>query len=167
MEQFVRVARIAQFYEGTNGIQAMDLVGRKLSSNNGVAMAALIADIRDTVRAARSANDPRLVSVADRLDAAAAELEAATAWMLDAMKTNRWRGLSGATAYLRLAGDVAGGHYLASGAVAETDAAARERAIALARFYAEDTLSQASGRAAAVSAVADALMEGAAAILRD
>jgi hypothetical protein len=62
---------------------------------------------------------------------------------------------------------VAGGHYLASGAVAETDAAARERAIALARFYAEDTLSQAAGRAAAVSAVADALADGAAAILRD
>jgi alkylation response protein AidB-like acyl-CoA dehydrogenase len=167
VEQFVRDSRIAMIYEGTNGIQAMDLVGRKLSANNGVAMAALIADIRATVRAARSANDPRLVSVADRLDAAAAELETATAWMLDAMKTNRTRGLSGATAYLRLAGDVAGGHYLAAGAVAETDGPARERAIALARFYAEDTLSQATGRAAAVSAVADALADGAAAILRD
>jgi alkylation response protein AidB-like acyl-CoA dehydrogenase len=165
--QFYVDARITPIYEGTNGIQAIDLVGRKLSANNGVAMAALIADIRDTVRAARNANDPRLVSIADRLEAATQELETTTRWMLDAMKTDRARGLSGASAYLRLAGDVAGGYYLAMGAAAESDGPSRERAIALARFHAEDTLSQAGGRAASVISVADALAEGAAAILRE
>jgi hypothetical protein len=165
--QFYVDARITPIYEGTNGIQAIDLVGRKLSANNGVAMAALIADIRDTVRAARNTNDPRLVSIADRLEAATQELETTTRWMLDAMKTDRARGLSGASAYLRLAGDVAGGYYLAMGAAAESEGPSRERAIALARFHAEDTLSQAGGRAASVISVADALAEGAAAILRE
>ena len=163
--QFYVDARITPIYEGANGIQAIDLVGRKLALNNGAAMAALIAAIRTTVRVARNANDPRFVSIADRLQAATLELETATHWMLDAMKTNRARGLSGATAYLRLAGDVAGGYYLTMAAAAESEGPMRERAIALARFYADDLLSQANGRVASIVSVADALADGAAAIL--
>lgn len=147
-------ARITPIYEGTNGIQAIDLVGRKLSMNNGAAMAAMLADIRTTAREARATNEPKLVGIADRLDAAAGALDEATQWMIATMKSARETALSGATAYLRLAGDVVGGHYLTQSAIAD-----RGQPLALARFYAEDTLSRAPGSVAAVTSAAEALRD--------
>ena len=99
--QFYLDARITPIYEGTNGIQAIDLVGRKLSMDGGAAMAAMLADIRTTAREARATNQPKFVAIADRLEAGAGALEEATQWMLAAMKSARETGLSGATAYLR------------------------------------------------------------------
>jgi alkylation response protein AidB-like acyl-CoA dehydrogenase len=66
--QHLRDARIAPIYEGTNGIQAADLVGRKLGLDGGLAFDGLIADVRDETR------DPRLVALADAVDVAAATL---------------------------------------------------------------------------------------------
>ena len=157
--QFYLDARITPIYEGTNGIQAIDLVGRKLSMNNGAAMAAMLADIRSTAREARATNEPKLVSVADRLDAAAGALDEATQWMIAAMKSARETALSGATAYLRLAGDVAGGHYLTQSAIAD-----RGQPLALARFYAEDTLSRAPGSVAAITSAAETLQDATSAL---
>src|SRR5262249_32171821 len=149
--------------EGTNGIQAMDLVGRKLSGNNGVAIAAMLDDIRATAREARATNDPGFVAIADRLDPAAGALDEATKWMLANMKSARETALSGATNYLRLAGDVVGGHYLAQTALAErgTGGPDFERAFAIARFYAEDTLSRAPGAVPAITAGSQSLQENA------
>jgi alkylation response protein AidB-like acyl-CoA dehydrogenase len=159
-------ARIAPIYEGTNGIQAIDLVGRKLSGDGGTAMAALIAEARGHAYAARNTNDPRLVAASARLDGAAEALESATTWMLETMRDDRETALGGATRYLRLAGDVAGGALLVAGAIGampgEDDPAGLERARALARFFAEDTLSQAQGRLAAITDASAALREDAA-----
>jgi hypothetical protein len=155
--QFYLDARITPIYEGTNGIQAMDLVGRKLSGDGGAAMSALIAEVRDTARDARATNQPKFVAISDRLETASAALETATGWMLAAMKTKRETGLSGATAYLRLAGDVAGAHLLTRAALDEPAGREGERAMAVAHFFADDTLPHAPGLAAAVSAGAESL----------
>jgi alkylation response protein AidB-like acyl-CoA dehydrogenase len=163
--QFYLDARITPIYEGTNGIQAIDLVGRKLASNNGVAMAALVADVRATAREARATNDPKFVGVAERLEGAAAALEEATRWMLGAMESARETALSGATAYLRLAGDTAGGTFLARSALGARGEADAAQALALARFFAEDTLSKAPGSVASITSASEALRETAASLL--
>ena len=73
------------------------------------------------------------------------------------MKANRETGLSGATAYLRLAGDVVGAHLLTRAALGEPAGREADRAIAAAHFFADDTLPHAPGLAAAVSAGAESL----------
>jgi 3-(methylthio)propanoyl-CoA dehydrogenase len=156
--QYYLDARITPIYEGTNGIQAMDLIGRKLSINDGAAMTAMLADIRTTAREARTTNDPALVHIAARLDDAAQALEDATQWMLGTMKSDRQTALAGATAYLRLAGDVVGGHFLTHGILAAA-APDRERALALARFFAEDTLASAPGRVATITTASGIVSE--------
>ncbi len=151
--QLYRDARIAPIYEGTNGIQAIDLAGRKVARDEGAAMGAMIADIGETVREARATNDPQLVQVAERLEDAAGALGSATDWLVEAMGTDRQTALASASAYLELAGDVIGGHFLARGAVASRDSDARQRArmTALAGFFAETALAEAPGRVAGIT----------------
>jgi alkylation response protein AidB-like acyl-CoA dehydrogenase len=157
--QFYLDARITPIYEGTNGIQAIDLVGRKLASNNGVAMAALIKEVRATAREARATNDPKFVGIADRLEGAAGALEEATQWMLAAMKSARETALSGATSYLRLAGDTAGGTYLARSALDARESPDAAHALALASFFAEDILSKTPGSVASITSASEALRD--------
>ncbi|MEM1390501.1 MAG: acyl-CoA dehydrogenase [Pseudomonadota bacterium] len=151
--QLYRDARIAPIYEGTNGIQAIDLTGRKLAMADGEAMTAMIADIQESVRDARATNDPQLVTIAERLEAANSALSQATDWMKRAMQEDRDTALAGATAYLALAGDVIGGHFLAKSAVAarDEDGSTRARMTALAGFFAETTLASAPGSVAGIT----------------
>ena len=151
--QLYRDARIAPIYEGTNGIQAIDLVGRKLSMAGGRAMADMIEEVRETAQSARETNDPQLVQIADRLATASDALSEATTWMAEAMKTDREQGLSGATAYLELAGDVIGGHFLARGALAarKDHPSLRGRMTALAGFFAETSLAEAPGKVSGIT----------------
>ena len=144
--QLYKDARIAPIYEGTNGIQAMDLVGRKLSMGDGIAMRAMLEDVAATAREARDTNNPEFVAIADHLDAGAAALEEATGWMIEAMKDNRSVALGGATPYLALAGDVMGGHYLTRGALSVRGDDAHTHMIALAAFFAETDLAEAPAR---------------------
>lgn len=150
--QLYRDARIAPIYEGTNGIQAIDLVGRKLSMADGRAMDDMLADIGDTVRSARSTNDPGLVQIAERLEEGRAALAEATVLIKAAMQSDREKALAGATAYLELAGDVIGGHYLTRGAVEarQEDSRTRAKMTALAGFFAETSLAEAPGRVAGI-----------------
>ncbi|MDP3494558.1 MAG: acyl-CoA dehydrogenase [Hyphomonadaceae bacterium] len=154
-------ARILPIYEGTNGIQSIDLVGRKLSMDGGAAMKAMLVDIRQTARDARGTNQPKFVAIADRLMVATDALEEATEWMITAMEATRETALSGATAYLHLAGDVAGGHYLTRAALAEHGKQDREtsRSLALASFFAEDTLARAPSSVARITTASQALRE--------
>lgn len=99
--QFYRDARIAPIYEGTNGIQAIDLYGRKLLGDRGEAMRVLIAEARHTA----GSHHPKLL-------AAVEALEEATAYMLSASREDA---LAGAYAYLQLAGEVVGGMLLIQG----------------------------------------------------
>lgn len=160
--QLYRDARIAPIYEGTNGIQAIDLAGRKLAMKDGAAMQNMLEDIQVTIRQARETNDPQLGQIADRLSSACETLRDCTDWMRQTMTEDRETGLASATAYLRLAGDVIGGHFLALSALRgrRVGGIRRARTLALAGFYAETLLAEAPGRAAGIK-------EGGAAVLRD
>lgn len=148
--QHYRDARIAPIYEGTNGIQAIDLVGRKLSLGEGQAVADLMDDIRDTIEDLKGSD---LKGVGLRLEAALDSAASATAWLIERRAKAMPDALSGATAYLKLLGDVVGGWMLAKGALAaagEADAAWAESKRALARVFAESVLAQVPGAAAGV-----------------
>ena len=148
--QHYRDARIAPIYEGTNGIQAIDLVGRKLMLGEGQAVADLMDDIRDTIEDLKGSD---LKAVGLRLEAALDAAAGATAWLVERRAKAMPDALSGATAYLKLLGDVVGGWMLAKGALAaagETDAAWAESKRALARVFAEAVLAQVPGAAAGV-----------------
>ncbi len=148
--QHYRDARITPIYEGTNGIQAIDLVSRKLVMDRGHAMRELIEDIRENAETMALSSNPQLPGLARRLSDGADALERACAWMLSEDRANEDR-LAGATPFLTLAGDVIGGHYLCVGAVSaqrrlkdeEGDAAFLQSKIDLARYYAETVLAAA------------------------
>ncbi|BDA83073.1 acyl-CoA dehydrogenase [Aureimonas sp. SA4125] len=138
--QLLRDARIAPIYEGTNGIQAIDLVLRKLPLGGGTAMARYVAELSDVVDAVRGANHPGFGRTAEALAAALADLGAATDFLLQSLADKDTEtALAGATPYLRLAGLAAGAVYLAKGALADP---AREDRMALARFMAENLLGE-------------------------
>jgi alkylation response protein AidB-like acyl-CoA dehydrogenase len=108
MEQFVRDARIAQIYEGTNGIQAMDLVGRKLGMNGGRGTQAYLALLNGALADAKG--DDRLAEIVAPLEKAIGDLQAATMWLLQNGMAKPDNAGAGATAYLHLMGIVALGH---------------------------------------------------------
>ena len=149
--QHYRDARIAPIYEGTNGIQAMDLVGRKLRLNNGETLRALCAEMALTAEVLTQ--DAELIVVGRRLAAGVAALERAADTVLAADNVTA---LAIATPFLRLAGDVIGGWVLGRHALAAAgsdDPWMRAKG-ALARLYAGQVLSLAPG-------LADGLAEGA------
>ena len=153
--QFLRDARILTIYEGTNGIQAMDLVGRKLPLGNGEVVRAYIGEMRETAEMCRQSNHPVLTQVAGELGDAIDALETATDWLLDRSKSNPMDTLAGATPYLRLFGLAAGGHYLAKGALAATqgealDPAFVNRKLSSIRFFGANMLTACGGLAASV-----------------
>lgn len=155
--QYYLDARITPIYEGTNGIQAIDLAGRKLSMDGGASMKAMIDEIRENARDLAGVNTPGFLHLSQSLDQAADALDSATDYMLAEMRTNRNKGLAAATAYLRLAGDVIGGHFLARSAYLAREAADREAALILASYFAGETLARAPGAARALSEGAEAV----------
>ena len=151
--QHMRDARILAIYEGTNGIQAIDLVTRKLPLNAGGTMRAQIASMRRVAEGVLKDGDPAFGHMAARLRAGIESLDRATSFQLKALASNRPDdALAGATPYLRLFGLAQGGACLAMSALAssaalkagETDPAHAAR-IALARFFAENLLTAAGG----------------------
>jgi len=134
--QFLRDARILPIYEGTNGIQAIDLVSRKLPLGNGDVARGFIAEMRETAKEARSSNDKVLTGIGAALDDALDTLDKATDYMLANLKSAPNDCLAGASPYLRLFGTAAGGHYLASAALNGGNAAR----LSLAQFYAANIL---------------------------
>ncbi|MDR3512529.1 MAG: acyl-CoA dehydrogenase [Caulobacteraceae bacterium] len=169
--QHYRDARIAPIYEGANGIQAIDLAGRKLAMQDGAGIKALVQDMRATADTLLSNDNPYATGVGQRLDFALDALEGATAWMSEHHGTPA--ALAGATAYLKLAGEVIGGWLLAKGALsamAREDQACEDQdwakgRLALASCYADTVLAQAPGQVAGVTAGADALEAVTAAVL--
>ncbi len=164
--QHMRDARIAAIYEGTNGIQAMDLVGRKLQGDGGAAIKAYIQDIREEATIARAGKRDTLKIIGARLLEAAEALGRSTDWLLGAAKAGDQESvLAGATPYLRQFGNVAGGYYLTRGAIAAALAANEPGAdkayltgrIAIARFYADNFLTEATGLTTAVTTGAESL----------
>lgn len=149
--QLYRDARILPIYEGTNGIQAIDLVTRKLPLGNGAVARAFIAEMKETVDAARASNRADLLAIGASLDESIAVLDKATDYMLANLASAPDDCLAGASPYLRLFGTVAGGHFLARVALAalksthDDDGIFSGARVATARFYAENILPAARG----------------------
>ena len=154
--QHYRDARIAAIYEGTNGIQAIDLVTRKIPMDGGKTVAAYLDELRATVSAVKASNAPAFGETAGRLGEAVDSLERATRWLLAQKSSDA--GLAGATPYLKLFGQAAGGCMLAEQALAalraSSDGAAR---VALTRFFAENIVVQAAGLERSVTEGADSI----------
>ncbi|SOE17699.1 hypothetical protein SAMN05877838_2602 [Hoeflea halophila] len=163
--RLLRDARIAPIYEGTNGIQAIDLVMRKLPLSGGATVSALIADFKADAEAARASNSLVFEGVADHLDQAIADLETATAYMQSALGDGRQTdALSGATPYLRLFGVTATVAMLARGALADMEAPEAAGRAALARFAAANLAPETRGLAASATAGAACLADASAAL---
>ncbi|MBD1547670.1 acyl-CoA dehydrogenase [Roseibium aggregatum] len=141
--QHLRDARIAPIYEGTNGIQSIDLVLRKLPLSGGEHIKGFIAELREIADEAAASNRPELGSIGERLNAAIEDLKAATGFMAAAQAEGRVNdALAGATPYLRLAGLTLGGALLAKGALrsgSDDPSAGRQRAL-MARTFCETSL---------------------------
>ena len=148
--QHYRDVRIAPIYEGTNGVQALDLVGRKLPAEGGAALLELAADMRATAQALGASTD--LADLAPPLEAGIVAVEQAAAWLLE--RRGAPDALAGATPFLHLLGDVAGGWLLSRGALATAGSADPYLAakVPLARVYAHQVLSAARARLPAVTA---------------
>ncbi len=148
--QHLRDARIAPIYEGTNGIQALDLVGRKLAADGGAHWRALFAEMRQDFRDLPPKGDLGLLR--PYLDDALAALESATVWLTGNSGDRLSDTAAGATPYLRMFGITVGGWLLARQAVAaherlaagEGDAAFLRAKIVTARFFAEQIVPQAT-----------------------
>ncbi|MGI9499464.1 MAG: acyl-CoA dehydrogenase [Geminicoccaceae bacterium] len=142
--QHLRDARIAMIYEGTNGIQALDLVGRKLPAGNGAHVASLIDEMQ------RDLDDIGNGPVKESLNAALTALRDATAWITDEAHDSDDR-LAGATPYLRLFATTLGGCLLAR-ATSRTEGDARGKRKASAVFYALHVLPAATALSEAIKA---------------
>ena len=166
--QHYRDVRILPIYEGTNGIQAIDLVTRKLPMSDGTPAKEIIGEIRRTVEAVDAVNDPAFGWTGVRLRDAVDSLERTTAWLLARRDNELDAALAGATPYLRLFGLAAGGAFLANEALAAmrlagngSDASAR---IALSRFFAENFAVKAGALERTVIEGADSVNAAAAAL---
>ena len=165
MEQFVRDARIAQIYEGTNGIQAMDLVGRKLAKDGGRAVRAFFEVLAEDIAAAKAAGDPAGMGAA--LEPAVGELQRATMWLAQNGIADPDNAGAGAYAYMQLMGLVTlGWMWLkmvqVSGPLAANGSGERdfhEAKLITARFFAERELPLAPALRRRVEAGAESLMK--------
>jgi alkylation response protein AidB-like acyl-CoA dehydrogenase len=165
MEQFVRDARIAQIYEGTNGVQAMDLIGRKVPEGNGRLMRRFLKLVQDDVKAA--AGDPRLAELAKPMSEALRTLQETVMGVMQAAMKNPDEAGAAASDFLRMMGAVSTGWmWLRMATVAHEklaaatgDAAFYEAKIKTARFYMTKLLPQIAALAATIKSGAAPVME--------
>ena len=157
--QYFRDARIAPIYEGTNGIQAMDLVGRKLPMRMGGVVTDFIAEMRRVDARLEAAGDD-FTTIRTNLAAALDALEEATGWIMTNGLADPKEALAGATAYLAMFGQATGGWLLARLALGahEELAAGSDRTdfleskVVSARFYADHYLPRVAGLLGSVRA---------------
>ncbi len=164
MSQYVRDARITQIYEGANGVQALDLVGRKLAQNGGRGVQALFALLTSEIEAAKA--KPGLTEYASRLEKASSDLQASTMWLMQNGMTNPDNAGAGSTPYLHLMGIVSLGLMwlrMASAAQAALDAGTEDKAfmeakLVTARFFAERIMPDTGALRRKLEAGAEAIM---------
>jgi alkylation response protein AidB-like acyl-CoA dehydrogenase len=157
--QHYRDARIAPIYEGTNGIQAIDLVSRKVLRDDGAAALEYIEELQALINGMNPRSEDSIAAIRHHFAAAVDALDNATQWLLDAGRESAIDALAGASHYLRLFGIVAGGSMLARAALhcvtrmesGATDTAQLNDKLTVARFYAEQVLPQTAGLAATVA----------------
>jgi len=164
MEQFVRDSRIAMIYEGTNGVQAMDLCGRKLASKGGRAVQAFFKMIDDEIAEAKG--NEKLADIAARLEKALGDQKAATMWFMQNAMANPNHLGAGAHHYMHIMGIVTLGlMWLKQAKVAaETldrgteDKAFYEAKLTSAAYYAERWLPDAGALRRKLEAGSDVMM---------
>jgi alkylation response protein AidB-like acyl-CoA dehydrogenase len=165
--QHFRDARITPIYEGTNGIQALDLVSRKLLRDQGAAAKAMIAEMKQTAEALMEHQGEALTTIRDALSDGLLGLESATVSLLESGSQDPAHAAAVASPYLRLFGTVAGGWLLAHSALAarrrleadgEVDRDFLETKIKTAGFYADNLLPQAAALARSVVGGADSTL---------
>jgi len=165
IEQFVRDARITQIYEGTNGIQAMDLVGRKLPKDGGRAVRAFFELVGGDIADAKAAGDP--ADVAAALEPALADLQAATMWLAQHGMADPDNAGAGAYAYMDLMGLVSLGWMWLKMAAASKRALDEggengpfhEAKLVTAKFYAQRELPLSTALRRKIEAGAETLMK--------
>ncbi|MFL6755202.1 MAG: acyl-CoA dehydrogenase C-terminal domain-containing protein [Sphingomicrobium sp.] len=165
IEQFVRDARITQIYEGTNGIQAMDLVGRKLPKDGGRAVRAFFELVARDIAEARRNGDPAGMAVA--LESALQDLQSATMWLAQNGMADPDNAGAGAYPYMDLMGVVSlGWMWLKMAAASQRalgdevgDRAFHEAKLTTARFYAQRELPMSTALRRKVEAGAETLMK--------
>jgi acyl-CoA dehydrogenase len=165
--QHSRDARITAIYEGTNGIQSIDLVTRKLAANGGASVWALLEELSAIVKQVEASNDPAFGTTGAKLRDALGALDRTSRWLLERLASAPNDALAGATPYLRLFGATLGGCMLAGEALAVKgggEAGDPQRYIALARFFAENIAVQAPSLEKTVTDSAEAV-NGADAVL--
>ncbi|SCA57660.1 putative Acyl-CoA dehydrogenase [Candidatus Terasakiella magnetica] len=114
--QWLRDVRITAIYEGTNGIQANDLIGRKVAMNGGAYLDVLMPLIKEDVAAAK-AKGGVFAEMADALDVAITNTEKATQWLIESFKDDPKQAATGSVHYLRLMGNLCGGWLLTKSAI--------------------------------------------------
>ncbi|MCL4148116.1 UNVERIFIED_CONTAM: hypothetical protein GTU68_063566 [Idotea baltica] len=165
MEQFVRDARIAMIYEGANGIQALDLVGRKLPANGGRAIMSFFNEVNTFLK--ENKDDKELAAFTGPLKKAMDDLQAATMWFMNNAMKNPDNAGAGSTDYMHLFGLTALGYMWARMALTikaklAEDAGGKadwfENKLAFGTFFMERTLPETSAHLARISSGSDTMM---------
>jgi alkylation response protein AidB-like acyl-CoA dehydrogenase len=164
--QYYRDSRISAIYEGTTGIQANDLVGRKVGREGGQTAFALMSEMAKTVTHLNQASGINLRAMAKRLETGLADWKRATEWIVAVFRDNPGAVNAGCVHYLMLAGNVCGGWIMAESAIAaaeqlaknEGDADFLKAKIITSRFFADHILPFAGGYADAVISGADSVL---------
>ena len=149
--QYFRDARISTIYEGTTGIQAKDLIGRKIARDKGVTARALIGMMRATQEELANAKDEMLQAIHTRLKAGIDALEEAVDWLVDHYTSDVKAAAAGSVPFLMLVGVVSGGWQMARAALiaqkkldsSSGDAVFYQAKLGTARFYADHELTRA------------------------
>ena len=160
MEQFVRYARIAMIYEGANGIQALDLVGRKLGKDGGRALMAFLNEIGGFIKEKNA--DASMKPFVTPLGVALGHLQQASMWFMQNAMAKPDNAGAGATDYLQMFGLVALGYMwclIAQAALAKQADARLKANLVTARFFMERMLPETAAQLARIKSGADAVME--------
>ena len=157
--QYLRDVRITPIYEGTNGIQAADLLNRKLGRDGGATMEVIQAEIREVVEALKAHDDARLSAMGDQLVEALADHVATTQKLLATLAEDRFSALGGSFDYMMQTGYLFGGWQLARGALVAAALSAAgdrvmfcDRKVGTAQFYMERLLPRTQSHASAIDA---------------
>ncbi|WP_290866504.1 acyl-CoA dehydrogenase [Aquabacterium sp.] len=171
--QHWRDARITPIYEGTTGIQAADLIGRKVARDEGATVRRVIDDMRGVVQALNEGDDPELSAIASSLAQGVAALDVAVQYIVDQYSKDVREALAGAVPFLALFGIVAGGWQMARAALAARQALDRDQCtngeaaadlpfmqskLHTARFYADHVMPEVSGLLHGVTRGAQAVL---------
>jgi hypothetical protein len=156
--QYFRDVRITSIYEGTNGIQAADLVTRKLGRDGGAAMEMVLQELRGTIDQLAAADDPRMLAISQALGAALSDMELSTQQVLEALAGDNAAALGASFDYLMQTGYLFGGWQLGRSALTAlrrlregSDNPFYEQKLSTALFYAEQILPRCAAHAGAVA----------------